>query len=99
MLSFTCGRNVGANVDYTRRLCSFLHELLCCFNRVIIVVCSVYIARYGSDVTHVVLSREHVDLVGGVLCSISQGLLRLSLIFYTCLSAQHCAYFHCHDHH
>jgi hypothetical protein len=54
--------------------CWFLHELLCCFNHVIIVVCSVYIAKYGSDMTRAVLSREHADSVGGVLCSISQGL-------------------------
>lgn len=74
MLSFICGTNVGANVDCTRRLWWFLHELLCCFNHVVIVVCSVYIARYGPDMTGLVLSREHADLVGGVLCSISQGL-------------------------
>lgn len=52
LLSCICGRNVGANVDYTRRLCWFLHELFCYFNHVII-VCSLYIARYGSDMTHV----------------------------------------------
>jgi hypothetical protein len=53
MLSFICGRNVGASLDDTRRLCWFLHGLLCCFKHVIIVVCSVYIARYALDMTHV----------------------------------------------
>lgn len=52
MLSFICGRIVGANVDYTRRLCWFLHELFCYLNY-IIVVCSVYVARFALDMSHV----------------------------------------------
>lgn len=43
ILCFSCGRNVGANVDYTRRLCLFGQELLCYFKHIMIlfVVCPV----------------------------------------------------------
>jgi len=52
-IEFHMWKKCGSQFGLYQKTLLLLHGLLCCFKRVIIVVCSVYIAKYGLDMTHV----------------------------------------------